>query len=225
MLSLLSLLLLLSSLTSPSTSFTPSPPRSLVRTLSSSHISAKGSKGFGSPPQKSLKKSYTSPPSPPPLPSPLPLPCRCGSKYKYSECCHLLHASVSTPAFSLFPPEAVVRSRYAAYSLSLNGYIIDTTSPRNDQHYEHDRSAWLTSLEKGEYKDFILDDCVILSTTDDGEGCVNSDRKDRRPTVKFEARFRSRETGLTTAFVETSVFEWCEKVNGWTYLSGEVGVD
>lgn len=50
---------------------------------------------------------------------PLDQKCPCGSTYAYAECCHPLHAGA--PAAS---PEALMRSRYTAFVLELEDYLL-----------------------------------------------------------------------------------------------------
>jgi SEC-C motif-containing protein len=52
--------------------------------------------------------------------------CPCGSGEKYSACCKKYHDGEIPPT-----PEALMRSRYSAYSKGLVEYVIDTTHPDN----------------------------------------------------------------------------------------------
>jgi SEC-C motif-containing protein len=67
--------------------------------------------------------------------------CPCGSGLKYKKCCRMLHHGL--PAQS---PEALMRSRYAAYALNNVEYIIATTHP-DSPHYSSDREAWRREIE------------------------------------------------------------------------------
>ena len=48
--------------------------------------------------------------------------CCCGSGYSYAECCMPLHQGLAKASTAL----ALMRSRYSAYALGLNAYIVDT---------------------------------------------------------------------------------------------------
>ncbi len=49
--------------------------------------------------------------------------CPCCSNLPYQSCCEPFHANHTIPA----TPEALMRSRYAAYALHLIDYLIETT--------------------------------------------------------------------------------------------------
>lgn len=66
--------------------------------------------------------------------------CPCHSRKQYRRCCAPLHQG--RPAAS---PTALMRSRYAAYSLGLADYVIDTTDPEGPQ-WNQDRAAWQASI-------------------------------------------------------------------------------
>lgn len=67
-------------------------------------------------------------------------PCPCGSGSKYKRCCRPLHKGAAAPT-----PEALMRSRYAAYDLGLVVYLIQTTHP-DSPHREADEAAWADDL-------------------------------------------------------------------------------
>ncbi|GAA5441277.1 YchJ family protein [Deinococcus caeni] len=50
--------------------------------------------------------------------------CPCGSGRSYGHCCGPLHAGAPAPT-----PEALMRSRYAAYALGNAAYVLDTWHP------------------------------------------------------------------------------------------------
>jgi SEC-C motif-containing protein len=62
--------------------------------------------------------------------------CPCHSGKKYKRCCGPAHGGV-LPA----TPEALMRSRYAAYALGLVDYVIETTDPEGP-HFVRDRATW-----------------------------------------------------------------------------------
>ena len=51
--------------------------------------------------------------------------CPCASKRLYNQCCEPYHKKQSTPATA----EALMRSRYSAYTLNLANYIYETWHP------------------------------------------------------------------------------------------------
>lgn len=69
-------------------------------------------KGFGAAPAaKTLSKQAA---------------CPCGSGATYKECCRRYHDGELPPT-----AEALMRSRYSAYSKGLVQYVVDTTHPEN----------------------------------------------------------------------------------------------
>lgn len=62
--------------------------------------------------------------------------CPCGTGKEYPRCCGQLHEGGMPGS-----PEALMRSRYAAYALGLADYILETTHPAGP-HWRADRAAW-----------------------------------------------------------------------------------
>ena len=72
---------------------------------------------------------------------PNPGSCPCGSAKKYAACCGALHAGRVART-----PEQLMRSRYSAYVLRLEAYLLHTWHPstRPDAlHLETDDTRWL----------------------------------------------------------------------------------
>lgn len=67
--------------------------------------------------------------------------CPCDSGRSYKNCCQPLHKGGKAPS-----PEALMRSRYSAYSLHLTAYIIKTTHP-DGTRYQPDQAAWTREIE------------------------------------------------------------------------------
>ena len=67
--------------------------------------------------------------------------CRCQSGKTYRRCCQRWHEGTPAPT-----PEALMRSRYAAYALRLVDYIIATTDPDGPEA-KSDTTAWRTEIE------------------------------------------------------------------------------
>lgn len=62
--------------------------------------------------------------------------CPCLSALPYKKCCGPLHKGNPAPT-----PQALMRSRFAAYALRMTGYIMKTTHPEG-AHYQADANAW-----------------------------------------------------------------------------------
>jgi SEC-C motif domain protein len=121
-------------------------------------------------------------------------PCSCGSGKLYAQCCEPLHQGSKAPdALSL------MRSRYSAYVLGLDTYLLNTwhpdTRPASLNLNEDKGIKWLGLSIKNHS---ILDQ--------------------HRASVEFVARFK---VGGSRAerHHETSLFEY---LDGWYYISGEL---
>lgn len=69
------------------------------------------------------------------------------------------------------------------------------------------------------YDKFDLENCIIVEETYDE---VDEDAETETATVQFIAEMVLKETGETTAFMETSKFEKAKNSGAWLYLSGEI---
>ncbi len=121
--------------------------------------------------------------------------CPCGSGRRYAACCGAVHSG-TRPARSA---EALMRSRYSAYVLGLEAYLLvtwhpDTRPVRLD--LEHDRTVWLGLR--------------ILRTAQGGPG-------DERGEVGFVATYRLGEE--IHRLEEHSRFVKLDR--RWLYLDGE----
>jgi SEC-C motif-containing protein len=56
------------------------------------------------------------------------LPCPCGSEEPYTACCQRWHSGFEEGVFAP-TPEALMRSRYSAYSIGLIDYLLATWHP------------------------------------------------------------------------------------------------
>ena len=123
--------------------------------------------------------------------------CVCGSEKTYDDCCGPLLAR-TRPAAS---PEALMRSRYAAYALKEFDYIVETTDPERRDLLDPDVTrAWM------EESDFL--ELRVLGSSEKGS----------RGTVEFIARFR-RGGGPEQSHHERSQFR---KARGrWYFSEGE----
>nr|MBV6629713.1 SEC-C domain-containing protein [Oceanococcus sp. HetDA_MAG_MS8] len=119
--------------------------------------------------------------------------CLCGSGRTYARCCQPLHRGEPAPS-----AEALMRSRYTAYALALDDYVLRSWHPRTrPASIEHEPGTrWLGLRVKSAQQ----------SAAD-------------QATVRFEARYR---VGGRPAvrMRETSRFV-CEGEH-WYYLDGDI---
>ncbi|MBB1087262.1 YchJ family protein [Lysobacter sp. SG-8] len=123
------------------------------------------------------------------------LPCPCGTGRAYATCCHPLHrGDVADDA------AALMRSRYSAYVLGLDGYLLDSWHP--------DTRPAVVALEAG------VRWLGLEVKRHEAEG-------PDRAVVAFVARYRVG-GGRAVRHRETSRFR---RVDGrWFYLDGEVDI-
>lgn len=126
-------------------------------------------------------------------------PCPCGSALPYARCCGALHAAFSAGAgLKAHGPEALMRSRYAAFVLDLRDYLLATWHPSS-------RPAALEPPEPG---------LKWLGLAVKGSKLQDADHG----TVAFVAR--SKLGGRAHRLQEVSRFV---RENGeWFYLDGEL---
>lgn len=68
--------------------------------------------------------------------------CNCGSDSAYQNCCEPFHTKKANAPTA----EALMRSRYTAYTLGLVDYLIETTLPSERKNYDRDDMyKWATS--------------------------------------------------------------------------------
>lgn len=129
--------------------------------------------------------------------------CPCKSGARYAACCAPFHRGDRTPD----TPEALMRSRFAAFALGLGAYLVDTlAADHEDRALPRDALA----LELGRVKDqkrFL--DLRIVSTSAAGD----------RGEVLFHARVFER--GQDRSFAELSSFVR-EGDGAWRYARGVV---
>lgn len=118
--------------------------------------------------------------------------CPCRSRKKYKRCCQPWHEGRPAPT-----PEALMRSRYAAYALGLVDYIVATSDPPQDAEgvrsfCEHTRFTGLRVLDAPE---------AILDVG----------------FVSFHAGLE--QGGQDASFSERSRFE--RREGRWLYVAGE----
>ncbi|MCU0841192.1 MAG: hypothetical protein MUC79_05660 [Thiobacillaceae bacterium] len=121
-------------------------------------------------------------------------PCPCGLPRDYDDCCGRLHRGAPAP-----DAEALMRSRYAAYVLGLEGYLLDTwhatTRPASLDLDAEPRPKWL-GLK------------VLRHAPGDAD----------HATVAFVARYKL--GGRAHRLEETSRF--VREAGRWFYLDGDL---
>jgi len=123
------------------------------------------------------------------------MPCPCGSGLDYSGCCEPLH--LGSPALTA---EALMRSRFTAFALGLDGYLLASWHPAT-------RPAAL-ELDDGT----VWRKLQIVDTVAGGPG-------DDTGIVEFRASFRDAD-GTPGLLHERSRFARVNSV--WMYLDGDL---
>jgi len=128
--------------------------------------------------------------------SPSPSACPCGSKRSYAECCEPLHKGL--PAADA---EQLMRSRYSAYALQRDDYLLKSWHPSTrPDHLDHESGTRWLGLK-----------VLHHSATDPN-----------RAEVTFEARYRVG-GGSAVRMREHSRFI---KADGhWFYVDGDLPAD
>lgn len=128
--------------------------------------------------------------------------CRCHSRKRAKRCCGPYHEGKAAPT-----PEALMRSRYAAYAQGLVDYVIDTTDPTGPQWQE--RQAFAAQIRQFcEQTDFQGLTIVEAPPAQGDEGFVTFTAQLSRGAVD-------------TSFTERSRFT--RRDGRWYYHSGEPG--
>lgn len=123
--------------------------------------------------------------------------CPCGSGRFYGQCCRQYHDGVSPES-----AQALMRSRYSAYALGLERYLLDTWHPAT-------RPTSLGLSAKAQVRWLGL---KVLRCTDGGPG-------QDRGTVEFVARCKT--GGRARRLHEVSRF--VREDGRWFYLDGDAG--
>src|SRR4051812_373422 len=126
--------------------------------------------------------------------------CPCGSKKSFEECCNpFISGAASAPT-----AEALMRSRYTAYTRGDIGYIKKTLS--RESQTDFDEKASKKWAEEAQWKGL-----KILSTEKGGP-------TDKTGTVEFIATFT--QEGVTLDHHEVSKFKKNDK-GEWRFVDGE----
>ena len=133
-----------------------------------------------------------------------PRDCPCHSGLRYAACCGPLHEGTREAD----TPEALMRSRYAAFARGLGAYLVRTLSADHpDRAHDEAQLARTLSRAKGTQRFLGL---TILDSHVDGD----------RGEVLFHARIFER--GADRSFTERSRFH--KEPHGWRY-AGQVSGD
>ncbi len=126
------------------------------------------------------------------MPKPvIKIDCPCGSGALYQDCCEPYHLSLSAPN-----AEKLMRSRYSAYVLGLEEYLLNTWHPNTRPqalNLKQDRTQWL-GLEVKRF-----------------------DPNDEQAIVEFIARYKI--NGKAGKMQETSRFK--RIATRWFYVDGD----
>jgi SEC-C motif-containing protein len=129
-----------------------------------------------------------------------PRDCPCHSGKRYKDCCEPFH----TGAREAPTPEALMRSRYAAFALGLGDYLVGTLS---SDHADRDFDAsTLAGMREGQR---FLDLCILHASEAGDEG-----------EVLFYARIFKH--GVDRSFVELSALR--KESGAWRYAPESVAV-
>lgn len=117
--------------------------------------------------------------------------CPCGLLSSYEQCCGRYHKGELAPT-----PEALMRSRYSAFVLKKNDYLVATHWQKTDDDYDfsHENDIQWHSLE------------VIRSSTQNNKGSVV---------------FKAYGQDLKGAFCLQETSEFIRDQEKWYYLKGE----
>src|SRR5579863_8679202 len=124
-----------------------------------------------------------------------PKSCPCHSGLRYAACCAPLHHGAPAPT-----PEALMRSRYAAFALGLGEYLVDTLAT---SHPDRDlpREALVIELSRVKERQRFLGLRIVRAEGDE---------------VLFDARIFER--GEDRSFAELSTF--VREDGRWAYARG-----
>ncbi len=121
--------------------------------------------------------------------------CPCESGKPYSQCCEIYHAGIPAPT-----AEALMRSRYTAFTLGLEDYLLNTWHPDTRPH----------SLN-------LAEDKAIKWLGLQVKHSANVDKN--TATVEFIARYK---VGGNKAERMHELSQFLRIGNQWFYLSGQL---
>ena len=161
--------------------------------------------GFGAATNRQPKKKKK---DAAPKPKPPPELCPCHSGLPYATCCAQYHADHTTVP----DPESLLRSRYAAFSLMLPEFLVDTTHPDHKDYGSGTRAERVAKMSKG------LEASRFTALRVKCQECKGDDEHE----ITFEADIQpAKQRGYGAKAVtlfERSVFKRREGV--WLYAEG-----
>ena len=129
-----------------------------------------------------------------------PRDCPCHSGLRYGACCKPLHEGLRAAD----TPEALMRSRYAAFALKLGAYLLETLSA---DHPDRAAGATAEALSQARAGQRFLGLAILESHTEGDRG-----------VVVFRARIFER--GVDRSFSERSRFR--REEGAWRYEGGDL---
>jgi len=129
--------------------------------------------------------------------------CPCNSGKLYTQCCKKFHCGINN-ASAL----DLMRSRYSAYALGLNNYIISSTHPDNPFFIE-DILEWKKELDEFSHNTNFINLKILDHKYKDGENFAQ---------VTFRATLEQNQKEIS--FTECSQFK--KEANRWFYLDGVI---
>ena len=129
-----------------------------------------------------------------------PRDCPCHSGLRYRACCGPLHDGVREAE----TPEALMRSRYAAFARGLGRYLVRTLAADHPDR-AHDELSLIVTLSRAKDTQRFLGLSILASQVDGDRG-----------EVTFHARIFER--GADRSFTERSRF--VREPGGWRYAGG-----
>ena len=133
------------------------------------------------------------------MPAPL---CPCSSGAAYRDCCAPFHRGAEPPT-----PQALVRSRYAAFALGEIDYLYRTLHGDHPDRLRHGRDHVLAALRAASSTFRYLGLALWDERDADADGVAH---------VLYRARLFRR--GADVSFVELADF--AREADGWRYLAG-----
>jgi SEC-C motif domain protein len=137
----------------------------------------------------------------------IPPPCPCGSKAHYTDCCepYLIGKAAAPTA------EALMRSRYTAYSQGNVDYLIATLHPKS--RHKSDRSSLIQSIQSIRWVG------LTIVTTQQGQV------KDQRGVVEFVALYQPMQIQDLQNIGANQLHErsrFIQEKGQWFYIDGDI---
>ena len=126
-----------------------------------------------------------------------PMKCPCGSEKTYAQCCGVYHSGkMLAPS-----PEALMRSRYAAFAKNQMQYLRDTTDPQT-----------LDSIDDGANKEWA-ENAKFLKLE-----ILHSEEKGTKGIVEFKAHYSIQDED----YVHHELSTFRKQAGEWFFKSGKI---